>query len=65
VVHTSFSSGAAPQVIRVTSSATRAEELAEWQVEDRCGWQRPDWLKWDRARRVLRAVDGHSDVVAV
>jgi hypothetical protein len=65
VVYASVGSGAEPQVIRVASSTTRAEELAERQVEDRCAWQRPDWLEWDSARRVRRAVDGHSNAVQV
>jgi hypothetical protein len=66
VVYASFGSSAEPQVLGVASSATRAEELAERCVEeDRCAWQRPDWLEWDSARRVRRAVDEHGNAVEV
>jgi hypothetical protein len=66
VVYASFGSGAEPQVLGVASSAPRAEELAERSAgEDRYGWRRPDWLEWDRARRVRPAVDGRGNAVEV
>ncbi len=66
VVYTSFGSGAEPQVLGVASSAQRAAELAERSAgEDRYGWRRPDWLEWDGARRVRRAVDGRGTAVEV
>ncbi len=66
VVGASFGSGAEPQVLGVTSSATEGGELAERYVEeDRWAWQRPDWLEWDSARRVRRGVDGRGNAVEV
>jgi hypothetical protein len=65
VVYASFGS-AAPQIIEVASSATRAEGLADrYAEEDRYGWQRPNWLECNSARRVSPAVDGRGDAVEV
>jgi hypothetical protein len=66
VVYACFGSAAEPQVIGVASSAARAEELAErYAEEDGYAWRGPDWLAWDRARRVRPAVDRCETAVEV